>query len=83
FLAKDNRQSIDPNLDNPLKNANNIFADAGRSDRKLAKVSEISEVSGAETKTKNNFNKSWIILGIIIGGGVSWFLVRRKKFWFV
>ena len=83
FLAKDNRQSIDPNLDNPLKNANNIFADASRSDQKLAKVSEVSEVSGAETKTRNNLNKFWIILGIIIGGGVSWFLVRRKKFWFV
>jgi pimeloyl-ACP methyl ester carboxylesterase len=79
FLAKDNRQSIDPNLDNPLKNANNIFADAS----KLEKTFPDTEVSGAETKTKNKFNKFWIILGIIIGGGVSWFLVRRKKFWFV
>ena len=79
FLAKDNRQSIDPNLDNPLKNANNIFADAS----KLEKTFPNTEVSGAETKTKNKFNKFWIILGIIIGGGVSWFLVRRKKFWFV
>ncbi|MEI7426325.1 MAG: hypothetical protein WCK16_05410, partial [Candidatus Moraniibacteriota bacterium] len=75
FLAKDNQQLIDLNLNKPLKNANNVFADAS----KLEKTFPDTEVSGAETKTKNKFNKFWIILGIIIGGGVGWHLTRRRN----